>query len=176
MLGKQVNVKRVLTGTPQVDGNKVTAPATLTNNIFDLWGVGPVQFSTEAVVEGGKIKSYASLISPAEQGRAAAAAKAYAAVHPAQSAPPAQTAGMPRTGDTGDTAGGGFVLADGGRVGSTQTAQRIRRVGRIGGIGGWARPSLLHKSYPVHPAPLRVGQPKSSSYAPQLLIRYIASK
>lgn len=89
-LAKQQNVIRVLTGSPQVDGSKVSAPATITNKVFDMWGVGEVQFSTTAVIENGMVKSYASIIAPSEQARVGAAAKAYQAAHPAQpSADPA---------------------------------------------------------------------------------------
>ncbi len=113
---KANGVMRENIGTPQVEGNKLTTKSMVTNNFFTLWGVAPVEHSTEIIVEGGKIKSYTSTMSPSEQGRVVAAAKAYQQAHaapgasPAQPAPAAQPApvaqpaqvpvGMPRTGDS----------------------------------------------------------------------------
>lgn len=91
---KEQNVKRENVGSPRVEGNKVTITAMVTNNYLVMLGVAPVEHTTEAEVEGGKIKSYTSTMAPSERGRVAAAAAAYQQAHqPAQ--PPA---GMPRTG------------------------------------------------------------------------------
>ena len=86
-------VKREIVGAPQVDGTKATDTVMTTNDFFQMIGVAPVQFSTEAVVEGGKIRSFVTTIAPSEQGRVGAAAKAFQAAHAA----PAPT-GMPQTG------------------------------------------------------------------------------
>jgi hypothetical protein len=88
-------VKREVVGTPQVSGNNVTDTAMVSNDFFQKLGVAPVQFTTQAVVEGGKIKSFVTTIAPSEQGRVAAAAKALQAANPAPA-----PAGMPRTGDS----------------------------------------------------------------------------
>jgi ketosteroid isomerase-like protein len=90
---RRFNVMRENIGTPTVEGNKVTAKAMVTNNNFVLWGVAPVEHTTEVIVEGGRIKSYTSTMAPSERERVAAAATAY------QQAQAAQPAGMPRTGD-----------------------------------------------------------------------------
>jgi hypothetical protein len=87
-------VKRDLVGAPQVDGNKVTDTVSTSNDFFVMIGVAPVQFSTEAIVEDGKITSFVTTITPSEGGRVGAAAKAYQAAHAA----PAPT-GMPQTGE-----------------------------------------------------------------------------
>ena len=87
------NVHHQFPTAPSVDGNKVTAIALLTNSAFQQWGVAPVQFSSEAIVEGGKIKSFTNTIVPSELARVAAGAKAFQAAHAA----PAPT-GMPQTG------------------------------------------------------------------------------
>jgi hypothetical protein len=78
---------------PQADGNKVTAVALLTNSAFQQWGVAPVQFNSEAIVVGGKIKSFTNTIVPSEQARVAAGARAFQTAHGS----PAPT-GMPQTG------------------------------------------------------------------------------
>lgn len=90
---KQQNVMRVNTGSPQVEGNKVTTSAKVTNNFFQMIGVGPVEHTTEVVVEGGKIKSYTSTMLAAEQPRVAAAAKTFQSANPGQ-----QPAGVPNSG------------------------------------------------------------------------------
>jgi hypothetical protein len=97
---KEHAVKRQIAGTPQVQGNTVTYTAIVSNDVFARLGVAPVQFFTEVVVEGGKIRSFTTIILPAEQSRvAAAAAKAQQAnAGPGTSAP---AVGMPRTGQTG---------------------------------------------------------------------------
>lgn len=59
-------------------------------NDFRNWGIGPVEHTYEAVVEGGKIKSFDAIMAPAERERVATAANAYFAAN----AP----AGMPSTG------------------------------------------------------------------------------
>ncbi len=93
---RKLNVTRENVGTPQVDGNKVTVTAKVSNNFFQMLGVVPVEAITEAVVEGGKIKSYTSTLTPVEQARVATAARAYQAAHSTQTAQ--QPIGMPRTG------------------------------------------------------------------------------
>ena len=80
-------VKRDIVGTPQVDGNKVTDMVSTTNDFFVMIGVAPVQFSTEATVEGGKVTSFATTITPSEGARVGAAAQAYQAAHAAPAAP-----------------------------------------------------------------------------------------
>jgi hypothetical protein len=90
---KDHKVKREIVGAPQVDGTKATDTVLTSNDFFQMIGVAPVQFTTEAVVEGGQIKSFATVIAPSEQGRVGAAAKAFQAAHAA----PAPT-GMPQTG------------------------------------------------------------------------------
>jgi ketosteroid isomerase-like protein len=80
-------VKREVVGAPQVDGTKITDTVMTTNDFFQMIGVAPVQFSTEAVVEGGKIKSFVTVIAPSEQGRVSAAAKAFQAAHAAPAQP-----------------------------------------------------------------------------------------
>jgi hypothetical protein len=84
------SVKGTPQGSPQVNGNMATATSMLSNRFFVAWGVAPVKFNTEVVVEGGKIKSFVNTISPDERERVATAAQAYQAAQ----AP----AGMPRTG------------------------------------------------------------------------------
>jgi hypothetical protein len=86
-------VKREAVGTPQVNGNNVTYNTMVSNDFFQRLGVAPVQFTTEVIVEGGKIKSFVTTIAPSEQGRVATAAKALQAASPAPA-----PAGMPRTG------------------------------------------------------------------------------
>lgn len=85
-------VQRELVGSPQVTGNRVTYVSRTTNDVFLLWGVAPVQFNTEAVVENGKITAYSTSIVPSEGARVGAAAAAYQAAH---AAPPAQPAPDP---------------------------------------------------------------------------------
>jgi hypothetical protein len=97
---KEHAVRRQIVGAPQVQGNTVTYVATVSNDVFQRLGVAPVRFSTEVVVEGGKIRSYASIILPDEQGRVAAAA-AKAQQTGAAPGTSAGTAGMPRTGLAG---------------------------------------------------------------------------
>jgi LPXTG-motif cell wall-anchored protein len=80
-------------GAPQVNGNKATDTVLTTNDFFLMIGVAPVQFTTEATIDNGKITSFVSNIVPSEGGRVAAAAKAFQAAHAA----PAPT-GMPQTG------------------------------------------------------------------------------
>lgn len=63
------------------------------NDFFQMLGIAPVQFTTEATIEGGKITSFVTTIVPSEQGRVGAAAKAYQAAHAAPA-----PAGMPQTG------------------------------------------------------------------------------
>lgn len=77
-------------GSAQVEGDKVTMTVMVLVNDFRQWGIGAVQHTVEAVVQGGKIKSLDYVMAPAERGRVAAAAQAYFASHP--------PAGMPRTG------------------------------------------------------------------------------
>jgi len=60
-------VKREVVGTPQVNGNNVTYNTMVSNDFFQRLGVAPVQFSTQATVEGGKIKSIVTTIAPSEQ-------------------------------------------------------------------------------------------------------------
>ncbi len=71
----------------------MTDNAMVSNDFFQKLGVAPVQFTTQAIVEGGKITSFVTTIAPSEQGRVAAAAKALQAPNPAPA-----PAGMPRTG------------------------------------------------------------------------------
>ncbi len=85
-------VKRELVSSPQVAGTTVSYVAMVTNDVFRRWGVAPVQFNTEAVVENGKIVSYNTSIVPSEGARVGAAATAYQAAHAAPSP------GMPATG------------------------------------------------------------------------------
>ncbi len=106
LFNKQRNVKRENISTPQVEGNKVSVTAMVTNNTFDMWGVGPVKHTTAAVVEGGKIKSYTSTMDLSERARVGAAAQAYQAAQAAQ-----QPAGMPRTGGASATSMFFAVLA-----------------------------------------------------------------
>jgi hypothetical protein len=91
----------VLQGSAQVSGNTATASVMMSNRFLVAWGVAPVKFSTELVVENGKIKSFSNTIAPEERERVAAAAQAAQAGQ----AP----AGMPRTG--GDQAGAPVALA-----------------------------------------------------------------
>lgn len=86
-------VKREVVGAPQVNGNNVTDTAMVSNDFFQKLGVAPVQFTTQAIIESGKIKSFVTIIAPSEQGRVAAAAKALQAANPVQA-----PAGMPKTG------------------------------------------------------------------------------
>lgn len=81
------NSRPEIIGSPVVEGNKVTARVMVQTNDFRRLGVGPVEHTNEAVVEGGKIKSFTSTMIPSERERVAAAARA--------AQPPA---GMPRTG------------------------------------------------------------------------------
>ncbi len=90
---KQQNVMRVNTGSPKVEGTKATTNAKVTNNFFQMIGVGAVEHTTEVVVEGGKIKSYTSTMLAAEQARVASAAKAFQAANPAP-----QSASLPSAG------------------------------------------------------------------------------
>lgn len=90
---KGYHVKREVVGAPQVNGNKATDTVLTTNDFFLMIGVAPVQFTTEATIDNGKITSFVSNIVPSEGGRVAAAAKAFQAAHAA----PAPT-GMPQTG------------------------------------------------------------------------------
>jgi LPXTG-motif cell wall-anchored protein len=94
---RQHMVNREITGSPQASGNQVTYMAMVSNDFFQMIGVSPVQFSTQVVVEDGKIKSYTSSIVPSEGPRVGAASQAYQAAHGAQA--PQAPAGMPRTGD-----------------------------------------------------------------------------
>ncbi len=71
-------VQHTLEGSPQVDGNNVTASALVTNDAFQHLGVAPVKFQITAVVEGGKMTTYTATIMPAEKSRVAAAAAAQA--------------------------------------------------------------------------------------------------
>ena len=80
----QLNVSKVNTGTPVVEGNKVSTNAKLTNNFFKMIGVAPVEFTTVVVAEGGKIKSYTNTMLASEQSRVGAATKAYQAANPVQ--------------------------------------------------------------------------------------------
>jgi hypothetical protein len=90
---KQQAASIQIVGSPQVDGSKVTIKAMIDTNNFRNWGVGPVEHTIEIVVEGGKVKSYTSMMALAERDRVAAAARA--AQSQSQSQAPA---GMPRTG------------------------------------------------------------------------------
>jgi hypothetical protein len=94
----QHNVKGEIVGAPKIEGNKVTFASKVTNSFFQEWGVAPVAFTTEAVIEGGKIKSFTNTMDASEQARVSAAAQAHQP-HPSAQAP----AGMPRTG--GETVG-----------------------------------------------------------------------
>jgi hypothetical protein len=84
------NPRRELIGQWQVNGDKLSGTIKITNNNFRQWGVGAVEHTLEAVVQGGKLKSVLVSMSPAERPRVAAAQAA------AQQAP--QT--MPKTGGT----------------------------------------------------------------------------
>jgi len=81
-------VERV--GSPKVEGDTVTMTVMVLVNDFREWGIGAVEHTYVAVVQGGKIKSFTFIMAPSERDRVAAAAGAYFAAHP--------TAGMPRTG------------------------------------------------------------------------------
>ena len=91
---KSQNAVQEIVGSPTVNGNNITATVMVTVNDFRKWGIGPVEHTYEAVVEGGKFKSFDSIMAPAERGRVGAAAQAYMAAQGGQ--PPA---GMPRTGN-----------------------------------------------------------------------------
>jgi len=80
-------------GSATVDGDKVTMTVMILNNNFRKWGIGAVEHTYEAVVQGGKIKSLITTMSPSERPRVAAASQAYEQAQAGQ--PPA---GMPRTG------------------------------------------------------------------------------
>ncbi len=43
--------------SPQVSGDKVTTSQRLSNDFFERWGVGAVEFKTDIIVRGGKITS-----------------------------------------------------------------------------------------------------------------------
>jgi hypothetical protein len=90
---KAHKVKITLASNPQVDGNRVTATSMSSNDFFEMIGVAPVQFTSEAVIVDGKIKSFTNTIAPSEGPRVGAAAQAFQAAHAA--GPPA---GMPKTG------------------------------------------------------------------------------
>jgi ketosteroid isomerase-like protein len=77
-------------GSAEVEGDKVTMTVMVLVNDFRQWGIGAVEHTVEAVVQGGKIKYFTFIMAPSERGRVAAAAQAYVAAHP--------PAGMPRTG------------------------------------------------------------------------------
>src|SRR5215203_2981701 len=87
-LMQDTTIERV--SSAKVEGDKVTIAVMVLVNDFRQWGIGAVEYTVESVVQGGKIKSYTTTMSLAEQGREAAAANAYFAAHP--------PAGMPRTG------------------------------------------------------------------------------
>jgi hypothetical protein len=87
-------ISQELVGEPRVDGNKVTATYALYVNDFRKWGIGSVRHNFEAVVEGGKVKSFTASIAPEERQRVADAAQAFAQSQGQGQAP----AGMPRTG------------------------------------------------------------------------------
>ncbi len=89
-LNKQQNVKRETVGSPQVEGSKVTSSIILTNKIYDSLGVGAFKFTTEVVVENGKIKSFLSMMTQAELARFAAAQQ--------KAAQPAAPVAAPNTG------------------------------------------------------------------------------
>lgn len=72
-LNKQQDVKRETVGSPQVEGNKVTSSVMITNKLYDSLGLGAVGHTTEVVVENGKIKSFLSMQTQAEQARFVAA-------------------------------------------------------------------------------------------------------
>ena len=80
-------------GSAQVQGDKVTMTVMILNNAFRQWGIGAVEHTYEAVVQGGKIKSITITMAEGERARVRAAAQAYTAAQAGQ--PPA---GMPRTG------------------------------------------------------------------------------
>jgi hypothetical protein len=114
------NPQRVLIGAWQVNGDKVSGTIKITNNDFKKWGVGAVEHSLEAVVQGGKLKSVTFTMSPAEQPRVAAARAA------AQQAP--QT--LPTTGGTGGpeaiwVLGFGVVLMSGMGLILMRIARRV---------------------------------------------------
>ena len=77
-------------GSALVESDKVTITVMVLVNDFREWGIGAVEHTVEAVVQGGKIKSYTTTMAPSERGRVGAAAAAH---QQAQSAQP-----MPRTG------------------------------------------------------------------------------
>jgi hypothetical protein len=100
-------ISQELVGEPQVDGNKVIATYMVYVNDFRMWGIGPVRHNFDAVVEGGKVKSFTASIAPEERQRVANAAQAFA-----QSQSPAQApAGMPRTGAAQDALFQALALA-----------------------------------------------------------------
>jgi LPXTG-motif cell wall-anchored protein len=84
------HVTQEIVGTPNVDGNNVSATVMVNTDDFRNWGLGPVQHTYEAVVDGGKLKLLVATIVPAERERVAKAANAYFAAH--------SPAGMPKTG------------------------------------------------------------------------------
>src|SRR5688572_17238196 len=92
--GKENGVKGEPIGAPQVEGNRVTARSKVTNRFFLEWGVAPVQFTSEAVIQNGKLTSFTNTMDPSERERVAAAAAAYEQARAGQ-----QPAGMPRTGE-----------------------------------------------------------------------------
>jgi hypothetical protein len=91
--GRENSVRSEPMGAPQIEGNKVTVRLKVTNKFFVEWGVAPVQFTAEAVIENGKLKSFTNTMDPSERERVAAAARAYEQAQSAQ-----LPGGMPRTG------------------------------------------------------------------------------
>jgi len=87
---KMQNPKVERLGSPTVEGDTVTMTVRVLVNDFREWGIGAVEHTYVAVVQGGKIKSFTFIMAPSERDRVAAAAGAYFAAHP--------PAGMPRTG------------------------------------------------------------------------------
>ena len=98
---KSQNASMEIIGSPQVEGNKVTARTMNHSDLFRRLGVSPVEHAYEVVVEDGKIKSLMAAITPAEQARIAAARQAQSgqpSVPATAPAPAAGSIGMPRTG------------------------------------------------------------------------------
>jgi hypothetical protein len=70
---QQQNAQRELVGEWEVEGNNVRGTVMVTANQLVAWGVAPVEHVLEATVENGKITSWSSMMTPAEQERVAAA-------------------------------------------------------------------------------------------------------
>lgn len=114
---KAQNVKRERVGAWQVEGNRVSGTVMVTNKDFTTWGVAPVEHTLKAVVENGEIKSWTSIMSPAERDTVRAARDAY------------QPGAMPGAGGGGSAGmSGAFLLLPlGGLVVALGLALRLAR-------------------------------------------------